>query len=250
VSSGPLRIGTSGWQYRDWRGAFYPADVPARSWLGAYAHTFTTCEINNSFYRLPDRETFARWAGAVPTDFRFAVKASRYLTHVKRLQEPREPVERLLGAAAGLGTRLAVVLLQLPPTLRRDDERLVGCLAAFPAGVRVAVEFRHPSWFDESVYARLRDADAALCLTDRASRPTSPLVRTASWCYLRMHAGRARPEPCYGSGALASWIERLIELYGRDVDGFVYFNNDPHACAPRDAKTFRRRAVRAGIDAI
>ena len=109
--------------------------LPTRSWLGAYAGSFTTCEVNSSFYRLPDRDTFARWADAVPPDFRFAVKASRYLTHVRRLREPREPVDRLLQAAAGLGARLDTVLLQLPPDLRRDDDRLAACLAAFDARV-------------------------------------------------------------------------------------------------------------------
>jgi uncharacterized protein YecE (DUF72 family) len=244
-----LRIGTSGWQYRDWRGAFYPKAAPTRAWLAAYAETFCTCEVNNSFYRLPTKETFARWAEIVPPEFCFAIKASRYLTHVRRLLEPQEPVTRLMDAAGGLGPRLGVVLLQLPPTMRRDDERLAATLSRFPASVRVAVEFRHPTWFASPVYSLLEAADAALCLTDRENR-RSPLVRTASWCYLRMHEGRAAPVPCYGPAALRSWVARVRDLYGTTVDGYVYFNNDSQACAPRNAQTFRRMARNADLPVV
>jgi uncharacterized protein YecE (DUF72 family) len=153
-------------------------------------------------------------------------------------------------AASALGDRLGAVLLQLPPDFARDDEQLAGALANFGRRVRVAVEFRHPSWWHDDIFAILEDADAALCLTDRDSRPTSPLVRTASWCYLRMHAGRARPAPCYGDTALGSWVERLVTLFGPTVEGYVFFNNDPGACAPRDAETFRRKAARAGITVV
>lgn len=243
-----LRVGCSGWQYRDWRGAFYPAGAPTRTWLEHYSEVFSTCEINSSFYRLPDRDTFVRWAHAVPADFCFAVKASRYLTHVRRLATPREPVGRLVRAASGLGDRLGVVLLQLPPTLPRDDARLRDTLARFPPGLRVAVEPRHPSWFDDPVYALLERADAALCLTDRRSRP-GPLVRTASWCYVRLHEGRASPAPCYGRTALQGWVDRIAALHGDEADGFVYFNNDPQACAPRNAGTFRRLALASELDA-
>jgi uncharacterized protein YecE (DUF72 family) len=234
-----LLVGTSGWQYRDWRGAFYPARLPARAWLEEYASRFPTVEVNNTFYRLPERATFARWAAAVPDGFRFAVKASRYLTHVRRLREPREPVQRLLRAAAGLGDALGPVLLQLPPTLGADPQLLAATLREFPRDLRVAVEVRHESWHTEAVYEVLGARDAALCLWDRRNRH-GPLVATTSWCYLRMHEGRAAPPPCYGRAALHGWANRLRDSWGPDPDGFVYFNNDPHACAPHNAAAFTR----------
>jgi uncharacterized protein YecE (DUF72 family) len=242
-----LWVGTSGWQYRDWRGSFYPEALPTTRWLGEYTRTFATVELNNSFYRLPSREAFSRWRDIVPDGFRFAVKASRYLTHIRRLKEPAEPVQRLMDAAHGLGDRLDVVLLQLPPTFRRDVARLTDTLDRFPDGIRIALEVRHDSWFDDSVYSALADRATALCLTDRLNR-VGPLVRTAPWCYVRLHEGTASPRPCYGRGALGSWLDRLTELYGGEPDGYVYFNNDPQACAPANARTFRRMAKRRGID--
>ena len=150
----PWLVGTSGWQYRDWRGVLYPAGVPQRLWLETYAEQFATVENNNSFYRLPTREMFAAWAGRTPDGFVMAVKASRYLTHIRRLKDPAEPVQRLLDAATGLGDRLGPILLQLPPTWKGDPGLLDDCLAEFgrrgPRGLRVAVEMRHEScWTDE-----------------------------------------------------------------------------------------------------
>ena len=234
-----LRVGTSGWQYRDWRGTFYPARLPVRAWLEEYAAQFPTVEVNNTFYRLPERATFEHWASAVPDGFVFAVKASRYLTHVRRLREPREPVQRLVRAAAGLGDALGPVLLQLPPTLHADPQVLAATLREFPRDVRVAVEVRHDSWHCDSVYDVLASHDAALGLWDRVSRH-GPLVVTAPWCYLRMHEGRATPTPCYGRSALHRWVTRLRDAWGDDPDGYVYFNNDRHACAPHNALTFTR----------
>jgi uncharacterized protein YecE (DUF72 family) len=241
-----LVVGTSGWQYRDWRGRFYPADLPTGRWLECFAEAFATVEVNNTFYRLPERATFEQWAARTPSDFVFTVKASRYLTHVKRLQDPEEPVARLLERARGLGPKLGPILLQLPPTLRRDTGRLAATLAAFPAGRRLAVEARHESWFDPSVYGVLERHGAALCLTDRAGR-RGPVVRTADWTFLRLHEGRARPRPCYGDQALRSWTERLVRSWPEPGDAYVYFNNDPGACAPRDAARFAALAERAGL---
>jgi uncharacterized protein YecE (DUF72 family) len=240
-----LRIGTSGWQYRDWRGRFYPPDVAARRWLEYYATRFDTVEVNNTFYRLPARDTFAGWAERVPDDFDFSIKASRYLTHYKRLREPEEPVDRLLAHAEPLRHRLAVVLLQLPPDLRSAPDDLDRTLRAFRARVRVAVEPRHTSWWNDDVRAVLEQHSAALCLADRGSRMITPLWRTADWTYLRLHSGRAHPSPCYGVQALRSWTSRLTDLFGPDPDGFVYFNNDTGGCAVRDAATFARLARRS-----
>lgn len=241
----PILLGTSGWQYKDWRGVLYPAGVPQNRWLTTYAGGFGTVENNNAFYRLPDRELFARWRDMTPAGFVMAVKASRYLTHIKRLAEPEEPVERLMRSAGGLGERLGPVLLQLPPTLKVEVERLDRCLRAFPENVRVAVEPRHDSWWIDEVRDLLAERNAALCWADRLGRPLSPLWRTAGWTYLRFHEGAASPWPSYGDQALRSWIDRLGE--GED-DAYVYFNNDPGAAAVRNAVRFAELARSAGRD--
>jgi uncharacterized protein YecE (DUF72 family) len=230
-------VGTSGWQYRDWRGRFYPQDLPQRLWLEHYAEHFHTVEVNNAFYRLPERDTFAQWRERTPEGFVFAVKMSRYLTHVKRLHEPAEPVRRFLDRAAGLGERLGPVLLQLPPTLKSNVDDLERALACFPKGVEVAVEPRHPSWWSNEIRAALERHDAALCWADRKGRPVTPLWRTAGWGYLRMHEGLARPSPRYGRKALLSWIDRIEEAYPGDPKVYVYFNNDTGGAAVTDART-------------
>jgi uncharacterized protein YecE (DUF72 family) len=244
-----LYVGTSGWQYRHWRGRFYPDGLPARRWLEHYTQRFATVEINNTFYRLPPRETFEQWAERFPADFVVAMKASRYLTHVKRLQEPEEPVQRLLAHAQPLRARLGPVLVQLPPTLTAKPDRLDETLRAFGTSVRVAVEPRHPSWFEDS--ARLREVlerhDAALCLADRGSRLITPFWRTAEWGYVRFHHGRGRPRSCYGRDALAHWAERIATTWSPSDDVFAYFNNDGEGCAVRDAVVFAHLAEKRGL---
>jgi uncharacterized protein YecE (DUF72 family) len=250
----PMIVGTSGWQYRDWRGGLYPQGVPQRLWLERYAEQYLTVENNNSFYRLPSRETFESWRERTPGDFVMAVKASRYLTHVRRLRDPAEPVARLLGAAAGLGAKLGPVLLQLPPTLKADPGPLDAVLAEFAAAAaalgqrppRLAVEPRHESWWTEETRRLLAAHDAALCWADRRGRPVTPLWRTATWGYLRFHEGSAQPWPRYGRQALRTWVTRLTEAWPDDADVFVYFNNDPGGAAVTDSATFAGLARRAG----
>jgi uncharacterized protein YecE (DUF72 family) len=239
-----LRIGTSGWQYADWRGRFYPAGLPQRRWLEHLARTFPTVEVNSAFYRLPERTTFEGWAAQAPDDFVFAVKASRYLTHVRRLREPAEPVARFLDRARGLGGKLGPVLLQLPPNLRADADLLEATLAQFPAGVRVVVEPRHSSWWMPGIEGVLRAHGAALCWADRGGRPITPLWRTAEFGYLRMHAGRASPAPRYGVGSIDAWLQRLSPYSGSDA--YVYFNNDHGGAAVADAEVMVRRTARTG----
>ncbi len=239
-------IGTSGWQYRDWRGRLYPRGLPVGRWLERYAAAFATVESNNAFYRLPERHVFEAWRDRTPDDFVMTVKVSRYLTHIRRLRDPVEPVGRFVDRVEGLGPKLGPVLLQLPPQLRRDDERLARVLDEFPASFRVAVEFRHASWFAEDVRALLTERGAALCLADRRG-PLTPVWRTADWTYLRFHEGRATPLPCYGRTALTSWAARLAGGWGPDEDCWVYFNNDPRGCAPRDAARFAGAIRRAGL---
>jgi uncharacterized protein YecE (DUF72 family) len=242
----PLLVGTSGWQYRDWREAFYPPDVPLSRWLDYYAATFPTVENNGTFYRLAKPETFAAWRSRTPEGFLMAVKASRYLTHIRRLRDPGEPVGRLLTSCAGLGDRLGPVLLQLPPTMQADPGTLDQCLeefatrAAATAGLReralrVCVEFRHESWWTPDVRQLLTRHNAALCWADRRGRPLGPLWRTADWGYLRLHEGAASRWPRYGHQALKTWLSRIEDTWPPEADIFAYFNNDQHAAAPADA---------------
>jgi uncharacterized protein YecE (DUF72 family) len=240
-------VGASGWQYDSWRGAFYPPDTPQARWLEYYAAAFRTVEVNNTFYRLPARSTFSSWAGRTPDDFVVTIKASRYLTHVKRLREPEEPVRRLMDAVKGLGSKLGAVLVQLPPDLPAHFEDLDRTLASFPGSTRVAVEARHETWFTEELRGVLERHDAALCLADRLSRPITPLWRTASWGYLRMHEGRGNAQPCYGRTALVSWAGRLADLFTPHDEVYVYFNNDARGCAVRDARHFASALSGAGL---
>jgi uncharacterized protein YecE (DUF72 family) len=240
-------IGTSGWQYRDWRGRFYPQRLPQRLWLEHYAERFAVVEVNNAFYRLPERGTFQQWRDRTPDDFTVAVKMSRYLTHIKRLKDPEEPVARFLGRADALGGKLGPVLLQLPPTLKVDVAALDRTLAQFPRSVRVAVEPRHESWWTDEVRDLLKRHGAALSWADRKGRPVTPLWRTADFGYLRMHEGRATPWPRYGRTALTTWVDRIAEE-SRAVAMYVFFNNDPGGAAVIDAAAMAGTARRRGIE--
>ncbi|MEV1332375.1 DUF72 domain-containing protein [Micromonospora costi] len=241
-----MLVGTSGWQYRDWRGPFYPSGLPQRLWLEHFAERFATVEVNNAFYRLPERDTFAAWRARTPGDFCVAVKMSRYLTHIKRMRDPAEPVARFLDRATALGDRLGPVLIQLPPNLPADPPALDATLRLFPADVRVAVEPRHPSWWTAATRAVLERRGAALVWSDRRGRPVAPLWRTTDFGYLRLHEGRARPHPRYGRAALGSWVRRLAGTFG-DVPAYVYFNNDPGGAAIVDAVAFAGLARRDGL---
>lgn len=239
-----LMIGTSGWQYADWRGDFYPAGLPVRTWLEHYASRFATVEVNNAFYRLPEQATFASWRDRTPDDFRIAVKMSRYLTHIKRLRDPAEPVARFLDRADGLGRKMGPVLLQLPPNLAADTDLLADVLRRFPSSVRVAVEPRHPSWWTDATRAALTERGAALAWADRRSRPITPLWRTADWGYVRFHEGRAADRPRYGRTALQAWIDRIDSAFTDDADVYAYFNNDTNGAAIRDAIALGRYAAK------
>jgi uncharacterized protein YecE (DUF72 family) len=240
------RIGTSGWQYDEWRGAFYPAEIARARWLEHYASRFATVEVNNAFYRLPETRTFASWRERTPEDFQVALKASRFLTHVKRLRDPEEPVARLLERCRALQDKLGPILLQLPPTLPADLGALAATLAAFPPDIRVAVEARHESWFSPATEQLLAEHGAAYCLSDTVGG-RAPRWCTAEFAYLRFHGGTGRPRPCYRPSALAKWAEWLAGALGRDAEAFVYFNNDGAGCAPRDAVRFAAAAQRVGL---
>ncbi len=245
MGSHTVWVGTSGWQYRDWRGRFYPRGLSVDEWLPRYATRFTTTEVNNTFYRLPPRATFERWDRQTPEGFVMAVKASRYLTHIKRLRDPSEPVERLLEAAQGLGSSLGPVLFQLPPTLKVDVGLLRDLLQSVGSRVRSAVEFRHPSWMRSDVLGTLADEDAALVLADRPRARIEPLA-TARWTYVRFHRGTELGHG-YTRRKLVRWAERLAAL--PVSESFTYFNNDPGAAAPRDAARFRLVLEERGLTA-
>lgn len=236
----PLLVGTSGWQYRHWRDAFYPQDVPQRLWLEYYAEQFSTVENNGTFYRLPARETFAKWRDRTPEGFVMAVKASRYLTHIRRLRDPAEPVRRLLDSCAGLGSALGPLLIQLPPDMTEDTALLDDCLSRFPEDIRICVEPRHPSWWTDRTRAVLSAHHAALCWADRAGSPMTPLWRTADWGYLRFHEGTADPWPRYSRHALRAWADRIAGTWPPEAAIYAYFNNDQNAAAIADAFAFSR----------
>jgi uncharacterized protein YecE (DUF72 family) len=233
--SAGVRIGTSGWQYADWRGSFYPAKLPQRLWLTEYAKSFDTVEVNSTFYRLPTEGVVARWAQTVPAGFVMTVKASRYLTHVKRLREPEEPVARLLTRLTPLRERgmLGAILLQLPPSLPAAPELLDATLAQFPADLRIAVEPREPTWFTDAVRCILEARSAALVWADRGGAPLGPLWETCDWRYLRLHHGRTNWG--YDQRDLRRWAGCFND--GRD--GYIYANNDPGAAAVNDARCLR-----------
>ena len=226
-------VGTSGWQYDDWRGPFYPTDVPQRRWLEFYSNHFHTVEVNNTFYRLPERDTFRRWRDQTPPGFVVAVKASRFITHMKRLRDPEEPVALLWERATGLGDRLGPVLFQLPPRFPVEVERLRHLLSALPRGMRAAFEFRDPSWYTDDVFLLLDDAGAALVWPDRPGlRHTLPAL--GGWLYVRFHQGSTEG-PGYRREKLRRWASRIAAADAGEA--FIYFNNDPTAAAIRDART-------------
>jgi len=237
-------VGTSGWQYDEWRGRFYPSDVSNRAWLGYFASRFPTVEVNNSFYRLPTAETFARWREETPAGFVVAVKASRFITHIRRMRDCRDPVELLWTRARKLGPRLGPVLFQLPPRFPPDHELLDRFLRVLPSGMRAAFEFRDPSWWTEDVLRTLDGAGAAFVLADRPGARVADVV-TGGWAYMRFHQGRER-HPGYTREKLRRWSRRISALPAEDV--FVYFNNDTGGAAVRDAATLtgmlRRRDAR------
>ncbi|PZR64543.1 MAG: DUF72 domain-containing protein [Candidatus Eremiobacter antarcticus] len=236
AQTGPFYVGTSGWSYQHWRGRFYPKKLPASQWLLFYTEHFRTVEINASFYRLPKRSVFKSWRKQVPQGFVFAVKGSRYLTHLKRLKEPAEPVERLMKSATGLGAALGPLLYQLPPKMERDDQRLEDFLRTLAPEQQHVLEFRNKSWLSSAVFDLLRRYNVALCAHDMKKSETPPEV-TASFGYVRLHGSLAPFTGRYSDRMLKGWAQRLMDmrsLGARKV--YVYFNNDVQAHAVKNAK--------------
>ena len=234
-----VRVGCSGWQYRHWRGNFYPADLPLKSWFEHYASVFDTVEINNTFYRLPEATTFASWAARAPRGFLFAVKASRFLTHMKKLKDPEDPLDRFFGRARSLDRHIGPVLYQLPPGWKLDLPRLEHFLHALPGQFRHVIEFRDPTWYTPEVLALLERHRVSLCLHDMPGSASGRL-RVGPCVYVRFHGASGRYNGSYPEERLADWARWLEEPAGKGVDVYVYFNNDVDGHAPRNALVLRR----------
>jgi uncharacterized protein YecE (DUF72 family) len=234
-------MGCSGWNYADWRGVLYPPGCPQRKWLARYAEVFDTVEVNTTFYRLPSLDAVRGWVRQTPPGFTFAVKSSRYLTHIKRLTDMERGVERLLERLEPLTAtpKMGPMLWQLPGNFRRDDERLAFALERLPPG-RHAFEFRHESWFAEEVLAALRAHGVALTIGDHPERPWQPHVLTADFSFVRLHYGHRGRRGNYSATELDEWAKELERL-ARRADVFAYFNNDWEGFAVRNARGMRER---------
>jgi uncharacterized protein YecE (DUF72 family) len=240
---GEVRIGTSGWNYASWRETFYPPGLPARRWLEHYATVFDTVEINATFYRLAKPPAVANWVQQTPSEFVFAAKSSRFLTHMKRLTDMDQGVHRYYDSIEPLAgsPKLGPVLWQLPDNFKRDDDRLAFALEHLPPG-RHAFELRHPSWFAEPVYELLREHGAAFVIHDSKRRDPTPEVLTTDWTYLRFHHGRRGRRGNYSETELREWAAKVR---GLTVDVYAYFNNDWETFAPPNALRLRA-LVRGG----
>ncbi|HYC62963.1 MAG TPA: DUF72 domain-containing protein [Thermoanaerobaculia bacterium] len=234
-------VGTSGYSYKEWKGTFYPSDLPATKMLAFYAQHFGSVEINNTFYRMPVASMVEKWASEVPDGFRFVLKAPQRITHIKRLTGVEDELRYFLETASLLGSKLGPLLFQLPPNLRKDVTKLREFLALIPHGWRVALEVRHDSWCDDEIYALLREHDVPLCLsdTDEVADPDTLLVNTASWGYLRLR------RTDYSDAQLADWVRR-VESQGWS-DAFVFFKHEDEGKGPLFAKRFLERLERRAL---
>jgi len=232
-----LRVGTSGFQYRHWKGIFYPENLPQKRWLEYYSSRFDTVEINNTFYHLPSEKSFDQWREQAAPGFRYALKFSRYGSHMKKLKDPEEPIERFMALARRLNGFLGPILVQLPPHWHVHPERLLEFLDTVPAGARWAIEFRNPTWLREDVYDMLRQHKAALCFHDMLEN--HPREVTADWVYWRFH-GTAGHAGNYSSEQLGAEAAVVKGYLARGLDVFVYFNNDAHGHAINNALELRR----------
>ena len=231
-------IGTSGWHYDHWRHRFYPGELVKAKWLEFYASHFTTVELNNSFYRLPSEAAFAAWNDFSPADFTFAVKVSRFITHIKRLKDTEEAVSRFIDRAKILEAKLGPLLYQLPPNMHRNDERLEAFLSILPQGLKHVFEFRHQSWLEEKVFEILDKYNVGFCIFDMPSL-SCPLLTTADFAYIRFHGSAGLYSSCYSNEELSDWARKLTNLAANLNEVYIYFNNDAEAFAVENASTLR-----------
>ena len=236
---GSVRIGCSGWQYKHWRGNFYPATLPVSKWFGYYTEWFDTVEVNNTFYRLPERATFAAWRRRAPEHFVFAVKASRFLTHMKKLKDPDEPIDRLFSRMRSLGKHLGPVLYQLPTGWKADADRFARFLDALPPHAQHVIEFRDASWNAPRIHAMMDHRRVSICLHDLPGSPTGK-VRLGPIVYVRFHGSTGKYQGGYSRAQLRNWATWLNVQRSVGCDVYAYFNNDIGGHAPRDAIALKR----------
>src|SRR5512137_417366 len=233
-----FHIGTSGWMYDHWHGEFYPRELPKTKWFSHYSQHFSTVELNSSFYHLPSEKAFGTWQDKAPDGFIYAVKVSRYITHMKKLRDAGEPLQTFISRARLLGDKLGPLLYQLPPGMKRNDAVLEAFLKLLPPDLHHVFEFRNESWFDDEVYALLRKYSAGFCIYDLPGT-TTPLVATADFAYVRFHGSTGLYDSCYTDDELESWAKKTAKLGKGLSSAYVYFNNDSHAFAVRNAREFR-----------
>jgi uncharacterized protein YecE (DUF72 family) len=232
-----IHVGTSGWNYKHWKGVFYPSDCPSSKWLECYAQSFATVELNATFYRQMKPETFEGWHKRTPDDFLWSVKASRYITHIKRLKDAQDPLDKFLKTVAPLKEKLGVVLFQLPPSLFFDEAVFEAFCKALRTGIRYTVEARHPSWMEDSALSALRRHQIAWCISDSAGKFPYLEMCTSDFAYLRLHGSKALYASEYSENELKQWAAK-IKSWGKDT--YIYFDNDHRAYAPKNASRLRR----------
>jgi uncharacterized protein YecE (DUF72 family) len=237
-----IRIGASGWHYRHWRGPFYPPETPPRKMFDYYLRYFDTVELNNTFYRLPDKSTMRAWRDAAPPDFRFALKGSRFITHMKKLKDPEASIARFFDRIDILGEKTGPILFQLPPAWPVDIEQLDAFLAALPPHYRYAFEFRNPTWTDEEALSALRRRNAAYCIFELAGYQT-PLIVTADFVYLRLHGPGGKYQGDYSSRVLDRWAGRIAAWSREGKDVWAYFDNDDSGYAPKNALELKAKVA-------
>jgi len=225
-----LHVGTSGYSYKEWKGNFYPEDLPAKEMLSYYSRRLPAVEINNTFYRLPQASMIENWRAQVPDEFRFSIKATQRITHIKRLNNVVEETKYLLDTSGLLGERLGVVLFQLPPNMKKDSGRLKSFLELLPSDARAAFEFRHESWFDDETFDLLRKKDRALVVSDTDEKPLSEIIGTAGWGYLRLR------RTSYNENDLDDWMKRVKDQKWKDA--FVFFKHEDEGVGPKLAARF------------
>jgi uncharacterized protein YecE (DUF72 family) len=231
-----IHIGTSGWNYAHWKGLFYDGHQPRNKWLEFYAHRFSTVEVNATFYHLPRPETIEHWINNTPDGFIWSVKASRYITHVKKLRDPQSPLERFYGIAEKFGNKLGPILFQLPPSLRYNEAVLSEFCNYLRTGLRYVFEVRHPDWLKEEALVQLKEHGIAFCISDTAGRFPSAEAITADFIYIRLHGSQVLYGSEYTEGELVTWAEK-IRNWKRET--FVYFDNDAFAYAPKNAQRLK-----------
>jgi len=241
MTSEMIHIGTSGWHYDHWQGPFYPAELPSGAWLAYYAEHLATVEVNNSFYQLPEAETLRNWRATAPEGFMFAAKASRYMTHMKKLKDPQDPLATFLGRMDELGDRLGPILFQLPPNWKLNRERLHAFLKTLPNAYRFAFEFRDPSWFDERVYDMLAQHNAAFCIYELNGR-LAPKKITADWTYVRLHGPGDAYQGNYDMQTLAGWMGAFSSWMHQGKEVYCYFDNDQAGYAVQNALALQEMA--------